>query len=273
MRLLAPLVLLVAGFAGADAMAKSAVHDETTSIAFSCSEDLSDVADAPLDPSDADRLFIRLSHAAERGCGARLAEWLASSSCASNTTGVVAGALFSSAAHRPDWMNAVLERALDRADGGDVACAHQLLPAVQQATSIDDKTRALLDRAIRSSDPDITEAGWLVLGTAETIARARGNPLADSIDAEIAAALSNASDSDRVTLLEAAGNAGCRACMHAITAAAQDPDPWVRRTAVGAFRFLPDGARGMCAGLSDPSGTVRDQARWAVALTSTECGR
>lgn len=270
-----PLVLVVAFFAaadaGADTSASQALPAPERGRSSSCAP--IDVADAALDPHDAKALFARLERVADAGCGASLSEWLEASRCASSTTNVVAGAAFASEAFATRAMNAILARAVDRAEGGEPACAKQVLPAAQQAARVDEGTRQVLLRAARSSDPQLSEAGWLVLGTAESIARAHDDALAGAIDADLASALSGATGDARTTLLEAAGNGGCRSCAASVDAARADADPWVRRAAITADRFVPERAHRMCDALEDPNATVRDQARWAAALVEIDCQR
>lgn len=257
-----PLALLVIGFAGADAIAEPNAPIETD--ASLCNDALEGVSDQQLDPPESNQLFIRLRHAADRGCTPRLVGWLAASQCASSTTGVVAAAAFSSESMHTADMNALLEN--PSAD-----CAKQLLPAVQQAARVDEGTHLAVRRFTRSSDPAIAGGAWLVLGTLETIARNGDDAkLAGDIDAELGAALDRATSENRANFLEAAGNGGCRSCAQSIATASLDADPWVRRAAAVARRFDPKGARAMCSALGDSNATVREHAAWALGLQTDE---
>jgi len=152
-------------------------------------------------------------------------------------TGIVAAALFASGI-----------------DGADLVghCPKQILPAIQQSSKVSPRLR---DALVASKDPE----AQLVLGTVAKIARDNGDDdLARSIEPQL-------------TDVEAMGNAGCRTCGPALLAAMNDTDPWIRRSAAGALRFVPRAARAICASLEkDADATVREQAAWALGFSTEE---
>jgi hypothetical protein len=74
-------------------------------------------------------------------------------------------------------------------------------------------------------------------------------------------------DEQRVPLLEAAGNAGCKACLPFIDVAANDKTTEVRAAAVGALRFVDSktAVSRLCkATTSDPDAAVRQRGAWSL---------
>ncbi len=237
--------------------------------------DLATRSGARIEEKAANAFHARMHSAARTAeCADRLVALVRASDCSGNATGILASAVFASPATSPDAVAGAVERAVDLARSGKNSCARSVIPAVQQANRIEPRLRAALSRAAHASDPSMSEAGWLLLGSAESIARAGGDQkLAASIDDEIAAAVGPAvarHASTRATLLEAAGNGGCRGCARAVAAAETDSEPWVRRAAVGARRFVPGSARATCQALGDSSATVREQAAWALGFAEAE---
>lgn len=219
--------------------------------------------------------YTRIFHAVNgTTCAARLAAAVRASSCSGNATGVVASALYASAATPEDDASGLVENALDAYLVGKPACARSVMPAVQQAYRVPPRLRHALSRASRAMDPALAESGWLLLGTAASIARARGDlELAESIDMEVSHALAfslPAGSKNRAVLLEAAGNAGCRTCAKEVDRAMLDRDPWVRRAAASAGRFVPGAAGTMCTALNDQEPTVREHAAWALGFLAHE---
>jgi hypothetical protein len=275
---LAAVVAIAVGFVSSDAVASftKAPVQEKPEMRASCTDALGQAREAiergDLAPDKANALFDVVRHASEdASCAVSFAELIDSSECKGNAINAVAAGAFASPAFDGSKMSAIALHAVIAAEQGHSKCARSILPAMQQAANFDQGSRAALTRAAHSTDESLAEAGWLILGTAETIAREHDAMLAASIDAEIAAGLANAKDSDRkVMLLEAAGNGACHSCAADITKASNDPDPWVRRAAASAWRFAPRGAKIMCASLEDKSAAVREHAAWALGLSTNE---
>ncbi|MBL9108612.1 MAG: HEAT repeat domain-containing protein, partial [Myxococcales bacterium] len=92
------------------------------------------------------------------------------------------------------------------------------------------------------------------------------------VEAKLEARLAAARGPELVPFLEAAGNAGCAACVPAIARAATHPSAEVRRVAAAARRF--DGTEGavssMCGALrGDEAEPVREHAAWALGHLMT----
>jgi hypothetical protein len=223
---------------------------------------------------EANRLHRTVLHAignTDVACAARFSELLESDVCRP-ASGVIANASFAAGAFPPARTAVLVDHAVETALSGDHACVREILPAVQQAGHIDASVRAAVSRAANANDGTLADAGWLVLGTVAKIARESGDhELASEVDASIATALRVAPADRRVSLLEAAGNAGCQACTGALEEAASASDAWVRRAAAGAWRFVPSGVRSMCRALrGDASAMVREHAAWALGLSNED---
>jgi hypothetical protein len=127
---------------------------------------------------------------------------------------------------------------------------------------------AVLDWSLRQHDAGLRDGGLTVAGSlAHTAHVADDEATAAKVDTVIATELGRGRPGARTQLLEAAGNAGCAAC---VSWAAQDlgsASPETRLAAVAAFRFVtsPAAAMAMCGTLmNDSSPTVREQAGWSL---------
>jgi hypothetical protein len=119
-------------------------------------------------------------------------------------------------------------------------------------------------------DPMRRSGGLVVLGSLALKARKDGQLQAAShADATLLRELRLPirSQAEQLQRLEAAGNAGCEPCTQQLLRALQGSSHEVRRTAVGAFRFLTSevATASMCRVLQqDRDATVREQSAWAL---------
>ncbi len=197
------------------------------------------------------------------------------------TCGSVAGFILSTVALEDA---ASSQQAFENALTSKVPCGTTVVAALGE---IPDPAPTLVDAAeawaMAQTEPMRRSGGLVVLGSLAHHARESGHPaLAERVDTVLARELGLrlSSDKGRVQRLEAAGNAGCEPCLPLLRVALRDASPQIRRTAVGALRFIggETAPRAMCRLLDeDPVVDVRDQAAWALgwgsddARTRVEC--
>lgn len=231
-----------------------------------------------LDKKEANLLHAAIGAAirSDASCAARVKSWLVENAC-TQTHGIVSSAAFGTNEWPAAWTSELVHRALDRDAAGEAACVEATLPSVEQSVNVDPALAESLARATKHGDVDTRDAGWLLLGTVERRARANGNAgLASSLDARIAKELHHrmiAKGEDADALLEAAGNAGCTACVPDVERALAAKDPVTRRIAAGALRFVaePGAAKRACTVLrSDENAKVRSHAAWSLGWSRVD---
>lgn len=227
----------------------------------------------PASPDERNHLHTFVSRAASESssCAARVDAALTRAPCDAPGFAVVASAAFNAALFEPAWTARHVQRGTAALAAGDDACMKAIVPGVQNASRVDASVAEALEAlAAHREDENAPKAAFLVLGTVARRARALGDAaLGERLDAVLARNLATSpAGNERLTALEAAGNAGCGSCLPAIEAALSDDAPAVRRAAVAALRFQ-DGARAartLCARLrQDGDASVREHAAWSAS--------
>jgi hypothetical protein len=185
--------------------------------------------------------------------------------------GLASAAMFGAATTRAEELIPYVNRARIRLGQGDGACVQALLPSVQGAGHVSDALVDAVGVLARSPSANARTAAWMTLGSLARAAYLSSDAGTYSrVQRSIYGALRDAPND--VVVIEAAGNAGCTICIPALRRALGARDPWVRRAAVSAFRFMASVAatHAMCDALSDPSNDVRTAAAWALHLAGQE---
>ncbi len=184
--------------------------------------------------------------------------------------GLVTSALFAAEGYPAAATRKHVARAKELLARGDGSCLVAVLPSVQFASDVDLALADDVSALAAMSDENARSAGWLTLGSLSYRAKASGNAkLASTLDARLLAGMRKFPHDALV--VDAAGNAGCASCTPAFDAARRDGNPWVRRTAASAYRFVTNApaVAAMCASLrSDGHASVREHAAWSLAFGS-----
>lgn len=220
---------------------------------------------ARLTPEETNHALAIMGRAAADGaCAERLGAMLLADRGCDRGANVVAFAVTSSPATPTRIVSALVRERATRSE----ACMRIVLPNVQHAAKVD---RSLVESVAALADgsgSDQDSASLLVLGTLVHTARAANDTVAvDAGERVILRRLERPSAAS----IEAAGNAGCAACLPTVLAAAEEGDEEARRVAVGALRFVErrPATEAMCAALSrDASARVREHAAWALGLSA-----
>jgi hypothetical protein len=155
--------------------------------------------------------------------------------------------------------------------GGASACQRAVISGMAQLRRPDaNAADAVMTWALHQRDPLHRAGGLVVLGsiahTLDSLGEQQATARANKV---ILQELQHLTRSEAVwsQRLEAAGNAGCELCLPAIIHALSAASPELRRSAIGALRFVADvrAPTALCdALLDDPEANVRDQAAWAL---------
>jgi hypothetical protein len=152
-------------------------------------------------------------------------------------------------------------------------CRAKLIESVQLGAHVDKTIVDVVEGQTRAAVGEERQVAWMALGTLERKARAGARPnLATRIDGVLARALEKSRGMERVTLLEAAGNAACEGCLPLVRRAAESAAWDVRRSAVSALRFheSEEAVHAMCAAtVRDVDAPVREQAAWSLRWKAT----
>lgn len=197
--------------------------------------------------------------ACKRGLYARLAD---QKTCG-RAAGAIAAGLFG--------VSGVDPRDVARAVEGvtSLSCGLRTIEAAGFAGDVDLTLAKAIERFQRSApDEETRRTAWLAYGSIGEIAGRRGRAdVVSHVEGVLAPKLEHARGEERVLMLRAAGNAGCRRCLPALRAALADPSPSVRERAAAAFRFVDDAeaVQVMCTRLlEDADGQVRDLSAWSL---------
>ncbi len=182
--------------------------------------------------------------------------------------GLVTSALFAAEGYKAASTRKHVARAKDMLGRGDGSCMVAVLPSVQFAYDADLGLADDVTSLTALADDNARAAGWLTLGSLSFRAKTVGDAkLASALNTRLLAGMRKYPHDALV--VDAAGNAGCESCTQAFDAARRDPDPWVRRTAASAYRFVTSkpAVAAMCASLrSDAHAAVREHAAWSLAF-------
>lgn len=159
--------------------------------------------------------------------------------------------------------------AMREALGHSNACT----PAVVSGTTAEPRFERWLfdmieDWSLKQTNSVRRSGGLVALGALTRLAREDGaSDVVERSEADLVAQLRAAPAREVAQRIEAAGNAGCVACVPLLRPLLHSPSVAVRHAASGALRFVPDPAAAaiMCGVLDgDPSADVREQAAWAL---------
>jgi hypothetical protein len=182
--------------------------------------------------------------------------------------GLVTSALFAAEGYPAAATRKHVARAKEMLSQGDGSCLVAVLPSVQFASDVDLPLADDVAALAAMKDDNARAAGWLTLGSLSFRAKTAGNAkLAGTLNARLLAGMRKFPHDAMV--VDAAGNAGCESCTPAFDAARRDPNPWVRRTAASAYRFVTNApaVSAMCASLRDDGhAAVREHAAWSLAF-------
>ncbi len=128
--------------------------------------------------------------------------------------------------------------------------------------------KAMASFAKSHGDLGIRNIAWLALGMHEDLARKKNDQTeAQYIEALIVPELTRSKAGHRAVMLSAAANAVCVGCLPEIRRSSADPDPSIRQSAIGAWRWFPreEAVDRMCGAVAnDKSPMVREYAAWAL---------
>ncbi len=128
--------------------------------------------------------------------------------------------------------------------------------------------KAMASFAKSHADLGIRNIAWLALGMHEDLARKKNDqPEAQYIETLIIPELTRSRGSHRAVMLSAAANAVCVGCLPEIRRSSADPDPAIRQSAIGAWRWFAreEAVDRMCGAVTnDKSPMVREYAAWAL---------
>lgn len=223
------------------------------------------------DAAQAATLEARVIADRDAACAVTLLDALAKASSCGDGARAVATGLFAGENVTATAITSVLSHARG-------TCEAVVLRALHGARDVDEALAvAVTERARDEGSAEDRAPAWLALGSVAAIAREHGRTkIANDVDRHIAARLSRSRGEARVVHLSAAGNAGCVPCLGAARASANDEDVRVRSAATSAWRLVvaEEASRKMCHALAtDPDGSVRDQAAWALGWSASERDR
>lgn len=225
---------------------------------------------------DEQEALVRLVRIAEGVPGARPGETCAATILGELSLAPVCGSaaeLATSAAALDGWLAPMLTAETLKGPG---SCVTAIVAGLTSAPVVDARLLGLVESwALQQRDPLRRSGGLVVLGALARQARPEDPKAAARVDATLERELRRpaASQTEHLQRIEAAGNAGCRSCEVALRLETRARSSEVRRTAIGALRFVPTAGatRTMCEGVegdSDPK--VREQAAWALGWERTE---